>query len=241
MEPFSKIDRRWRGAIAYLSDEADDRGRARGHELFSVSAHADGTKTLRASCVIDDPPHIVRDVVQTVDAAMRPRECFVQLRVGGAFAGSGWFAWRDGWAGCEADTATEGRVSQRMACADGPRGFCNHAIVGDAWMAANHPRRRAGDSFTLAQMFTPSLNKQGSTGPLLARTALDIVYRGTERVTVPAGTFTTLSFRFTGAEADGNSTAPEYEMWTTDDGCYSPVLSMYRGRRRYELVELVQD
>ncbi|MCB2106299.1 MAG: hypothetical protein KDE14_01305 [Rhodobacteraceae bacterium] len=233
MNSFSTEHQTVRGRIAYVSDTAEDNGRLRGEERFTVTSHADGRKILRAACVINDPPHVVRDVVQTVDAAFQPLTCFVQIRTGGAPTGSGWFRWHDGIAACEADTAAEGRVSQTMNDDGLPRAFCNHAIVGDAWMAANHPRKAEKDRFLITNMFTPSLNKQGATGPTLARRALDIEYRGRDRITVPAGAFDVLAFAF----AENRDHAPDYEMWMTDDGYFIPVLSMYRGRRRYELTE----
>lgn len=232
-----------RGRIAYVSDAAADFGRPRGMETFSVTIHGDGTRIQRATSVIDDPPHIVRDVIERVDADLRPVECFVGLRVGGAAAGSGWFRWANGVAGCEAETAAEGRVSQQMRYVDGPRAFCNHAIVGDAWMAANYPLARGPGLFFFEQMFTPSLNKQGATGPRLAVLPVGLEYLGRQTVTVTAGTFDTHAFRLNSIAGPDQLCRANlhYEIWTTADGSYIAVQSMYRGQRRYELVEFSQD
>jgi len=227
-----------RGRIAYVSDRAHDAGRARGHEAFSITAFADGTRTLRAACTISDPPVVERYVVQTVDAAMRPLDCFVRVRTGNAFTGLGWFRWADGAVVCEAFTAADGRLSQRQACAPGPVAFCNHAIVGDAWMTAAYPRGRGLGATAVANTFTPSPHTQGATGPSLNRLTLGLMWQGPETVAVPAGRFTADKFRLGRIAPDGkpDPAGLSYEIWVLADGSHVPALAMYRGERRYELV-----
>jgi hypothetical protein len=68
---------------------------------------------------------------------------------------------------------------------------------------------------------------------------LGLQYLGPQRITVPAGTFDTHAFRLNsvpGPEALKSENL-HYEIWTTVDGCSIAIQSMYRGRRRYELVE----
>lgn len=130
-----------------------------------------------------------------------------------------------------------------MSYTEGPRAFCNHSIVGDAWMAANYPLERGPGFFFFEQMFTPSLNKQGATGPRLAVLSLGLEYLGQQRITVPAGTFETHAFRLNSIAGPEHLARENlhYEIWTTTDGSYIAVQSMYRGRRRYELVEYSAD
>ncbi|MBM3516170.1 MAG: hypothetical protein FJX59_20995 [Alphaproteobacteria bacterium] len=231
------------GRIAYVSDADHDRGRRRGEETFTVTIHGDGTHLQRANCVIEEEPHIVRDVMQRSDAALNPIACFVSIRTGGLATGSGWFRWADGTATCDAETRAEGRLSHRAPYRDGPRAFCNHSIVGDAWMAAHYPMARGPGLFLCEQMFTPSRNKQGATGPSLAMLKLGLQYLGRERVSVPAGTFDTYAFRLNSVPglAALRTENLHYEIWTTTDGSFIAVQSMYRGRRRYELVEYTES
>ena len=226
------------GQIAYVSDQPHDMGRRRGVEDFSITTFADGTKTLRALSVIEDPPHVVREVVQTVDATMRPLDCFVRVRTAGAFTGSGWFRWSDDSAECENYTAAEGRAHERKACAPGPVVFCNHAIVGDAWMTAAFPFDQGQGLAVIDNFFTASANKQGATGPSLNRLMLGLMWQGVETITVGAGEFKTNKFRLNSL-ARREDLTPEnlgYEIWVLIDGSYTPALSMYRGERRYELM-----
>ncbi len=227
-----------KGRIAYLSDKPADFGRERGWEDFTISRFADGTITQRASCVIADPPHVVRDVVQTCDSTMRPLDCFVRVRTAGRFTGTGWFRWNEQEAECESFTDAEGRVHERDSLQPGPVAFCNHAIIGDAWMSAAYPLTQGVGATIIQNMYTPSRNKQGATGPTLNRAVLGLIWQGSETISVKAGTFETNKFRL-GTIASGDQLIPDdlkYEMWVLKDGSCVPALTMYRGDRRYELV-----
>lgn len=231
-----------KGRIDYVSDRDADRGRPRGSEDFSILRYADGTQTLSAHSTIADPPHVERDVVQSVDANMRPLDCFVRVRTGHAFTGSGWFRWTAAEAECEALTATEGRISKRVTALPGPMVFCNHAIVGDAWMTAAYPFAQGPGAAFVANMFSPSANTQGATGPTLERFGLGVIWLGCETITVAAGRFEANTFRL-GRVNDATDVTPDklaYEMWVLTDGSYVPALTMYRGERRYELAAYSQ-
>lgn len=223
--------------IAYLSDRPDDHGRARGFEDFSVTRFSDGSQTLRAHCVINDPPHVVREVVQTVDANMSPLDCFVRVRTADAFTGTGWFRWANNTAECESFTAAHGRQSQSTPYAPGPTVFCNHAIVGDAWMTAGYPLAQGPGMTVIHNMFSASAHTQGATGPSLNQLLLGVMLVGTATITVTAGTFETRHFRVgtLAREADLSPEKLTYETWVLTDGSHIPALSMYRGERRYEL------
>ena len=231
------------GRIAYLSDRPADAGRERGWEDFSISVFADKTMTLRACSVIADPPHVVRDVTQTVGADMQPQDCFVRVRTGGAYTGSGWFRWGEGTAEGEAFTAAEGRVHEHDSYGPGPVIFCNHSIVGDAWMTAAYPFAQGTGITAISNMYTASRNKQGATGPSLNRLFMGLMWQGTETITVKAGQFEVNKFRLNSLDRS-EDLSPEklaYEIWVLTDGSHVPVLSMYRGERRYELVTYARD
>lgn len=225
--------------IDYLSDKPADLGRVRGFEDFSITRFSDGTQTLRAHCIIKDPPHVVREVVQTVDAAMTPLDCFVRVRTTDVFTGTSWFRWNAGVAECENFTASEGRQSQRMPWPAGPTVFCNHAIVGDAWMTSGYPTAQGPGTAVIQNMFTASAHTQGATGPTLNKLTLGVMLIGPETITVSAGTFTTNHFRLGTITDPSQLTADHlnYEAWVMTDGSYIPALSMYRGDRRYELTK----
>ncbi len=232
-----------RGRIAYVSDKPEDRGRRRGYDLFTVSRGDDGTLIQRALSVIEDAPHVVRDVVQTCDANLRPRDAFVRIQTGKTApyaGGSAWFRFGDDAVTCEGENTADGRFSLRHELRDGPVSFCNHSIVGDAWMMAPYPVAQGAGDFVVHNFMLPTLNKQGATGPTLASATHVLRFLGRERITVPAGTFDCLHFRTSSGPVgtDFSEAKFAYDMWCTDDGLYTAVLSGYLGERRYELVEL---
>jgi hypothetical protein len=231
------------GTIAYLSDKTEDRGRKRGFETFTITEDSDGTLTQRALCEIQDPPFVQRDITQYGTAAMRPLDCYVRIRTGEKppfVTGGSWFRFGEDVAECEGDTTADGRISQRHPLSGGPVGFCNHSIVGDAWMIANYPLAQGPGEFLVKDFILPTLSKQGATGPRLAHANLAIQFVGRESITVGAGTFDCLHFRTSSFPPGGTLKDAHYayNMWCTDDGLYMAVLSGYLGERRYELMSL---
>ena len=120
--------RSYRGRIAYLRDGQGERGR----ETFNVTVHADGTRTVRAFCEMDDI-RLLRDTTYSVDAAWRPLDAFVRLVSQDRFVGSAWFRFDDLGVECESYTALDGRVSQRQDLGRRPRLFVPHPLVCDGW------------------------------------------------------------------------------------------------------------
>ena len=125
-----------RGRIAYVSDQPDDKGTARGGEEFSITRFDDGRMIQRAHCRITAPPDVERDSVVAVDANLRPVDAYVRIETGGKFTGTGWYVFGSDSILCETQTA-EGLMSySRDVPRIGPLPFCSHAIAGDAWMIA---------------------------------------------------------------------------------------------------------
>ena len=227
-----------RGTILYTSNKPERRGQERGREYFVTSVHADGSRTITAHCEIDDRPSVMRDITYSLDRDWMPTDCFVRIGVGDRFMGSGWFCFHPQYAECEAFTALEGRVSQRMELKQPLKTFQNHAIACDAW----HLRlfsREPGKVQTLEQMLLSSPDHRGATGPMLYSVGLHVKYVGEERVTVGAGTFDALHYQFVSAPGLPQE-HPPYDMWCSADGEYLFLKGGVAGymQTHYELVEL---
>ena len=230
------------GRISYSSDNASDRGREHGSERFTITRRTDNHMVQRAHCRINGSPHIERDSILAVDAAMRPTDSYVRIETQGSFTGVAWYRFSADQAECEAYTQQEGRQQYQQAITSEPFPFCCHALVGDAWMLAAVAPERDGQRRAVT-LLTSTLNKQGATGPALATKAYGVERVGFETITVPGGTFSTLHMR------SGEVAAPEllesadfsYHIWVTDDEYRLTVLSMYQGKSRYQLTELTRS
>jgi hypothetical protein len=75
--------RSYRGKVSYVTDGVGEMGR----EMFHVTIQPDGTRTLRATCELDDD-RLLRDVVHTVDKDWRPVDAFVRLTIAEQTAGA---------------------------------------------------------------------------------------------------------------------------------------------------------
>ena len=229
------------GRISYLSDAPIDRGRVHGSERFILTRGADGRMIQRAHCRIDDSPFVERDSVLAVDADLRPTDSTVRIETGGSFTGTGWYHFSSEQAECRAFTAREGIIDYQIPIPAGPFPFCSHAVIGDAWMLAAVAPRQDGERRTV-QLLTSTLNKQGATGPGLATKDYGVEYVGKSTVETPAGSFSVIHLRSGEVLGTGPQALAEaefqYEIWVTDDQYKLGVLSMYRGRKKYELQAL---
>ena len=194
-----------RGRLAYLDAEGQERGR----EWFHVTRAVDGSRTMRSVAEIDDS-HILRDVTLTVGADWRPRDSYVRVCVADELVGSGWFRFGEEEATAEVDSVALGRVSQRMNTAGRAPMFGAHQVAGDGWqaglLAADDPGPRRVEGILLS---SPLPN--GASGPMLATTAMVAERIGAERITVSAGTFDTVRYRFSpdGLESEDVWVLPE--------------------------------
>jgi hypothetical protein len=173
-----------RGRIDYLHDQQGERGR----EWFTITAHADGARTLRAQCEMDDED-LLRDVTYSVDARWRPLDAFVRLVRQDQFVGSAWFRFHDRGAECEAFTVADGRTSQRVELERRPTLFAAHPLVGDGWQAAAYDFSRGPGRQRLELCTNSSSRPDGGSGPSLGVVHKDLEFVGEETVTVPAGRF----------------------------------------------------
>ena len=238
-----------RGRIHYTSNAPQRRGQERGRERFTITVHRDGRRTLRALSEIDDPPPVLRDVTLSVGPDWRPLDAFVRLTVDERFVGSSWFRFCGNSAECDGYTAAEGRISQRLELDGPPCTFGAHPIQGDAWHLNIVDVSRGPHWQIHPRLVMSSLDHRGATGPMLVRhpIGLRLAFIGRERVTVRAGTFDALHFRYgprPGEEPSATSNTPTrhppYEIWCTDDGDYLFLKGEVGGymMTAYELVEL---
>jgi hypothetical protein len=226
------------GRIQYLSEKPDRRGKERGREIFTMTGHGDGSRTLTAHCEIDDPPAVVRDVSMTVDRSWYSQDSFVRLTVGGKFMGSGWFRFAERMAECQTFTAGEGRLNQRIACDSRVRAFGNHAISSDGWLMNAYDLSRGKGQVRIERAMVSSPDHRGATGPLIFQLSFGIGYLGLERLTVGAGTFDAHHFQVLAPEIPEEH--PPYDVWTTSDGDFIFLKGRVTGYMQtyYELVSL---
>lgn len=213
--PLAMKHRTIQGAIRYTSNKPDRKGQERGRERFTFTHHADGCVTIRALCEIEEPdPTVLRDVVYSLDAAGRPKDCLLRLTVGDAFMGAGFFRFGESFIECESYGPGIGRVSQRVELASPIDGFGTHPIVTDGYFLGRqdwtHVKRR---SFS---MYVPSPDHRGATAPVLAPVRIDGVYKGRETVSVAAGTFDCWHLQFEDP-GGGMGDHPVYDLWVTAD------------------------
>lgn len=245
--------RRIRGLLRYTSDHPDRQGTERGREHFSITVAADGRRTLRAYTEIDDGPNVMRDVTLSLDALWKPVDAFVRLSVGDRFMGSSWFRFSDRFAECEGYTAAEGRISQRWPLERRLDGFGTHPIQADAWLTSMLDLREAERGplpyrGEYANLLMCSLDHRGASGPMLMQfpRPVKLAFLGRERLTVKAGTFDALHYRFAESTDDGSLETrnepgkhPPYDLWCTADDDRVCLLAYVTGymMTRYELVE----
>jgi hypothetical protein len=239
--------RRIRAKIHYTSDKPERKGQERGREYFTITVHADGRRTLRAYTEIDDAPNVMRDVTLSLGADWRPTDCFVRLSVGDQMMGSSWFQFTDTEAICEGYTVNEGRISQRMPLKQPLAAFGTHPIAADAWLTNIVDTSKGPCNGFYPNVLMCSLDHRGATGPFLMKHPIGVklAFIGRERITVQAGTFDALHYRYSENTDDGSDTRnepgkhPPYDLWCTADDDRVFLLAYVTGymATRYELTE----
>ncbi len=231
-----------RGTIAYTSVKPERRGQERGREYFMINVHSDRRRTCIAHCEIDDRPSVMRDVTYSLDPDWMPTDCFVRITVGDRFTGTGWFKFFADHAECETYTALEGRVRQRMDLRRPLLTFQNHAIACDAWHLRLYDRSQGPGVQGIEQILLSSPDHRGATGPMLFSIGIGIEYVGEECISIGAGSFDALHFRFV-ASPGLPQEHPAYDIWCTNDGEYLFLLGVTGGymQTHYELVELTRQ
>ncbi len=242
-EPILQRDHRSiRGTVAYTSNKPERKGQERGREFFSMDVHQDGSRSVTAHCEIDDRPSVMRDITYSLDADWMPTDCFVRLNVGDEFTGSAWFRFAETFAECEAWTAAEGRVSQRMNLSRPLVTFQNHAIACDAWHLRLFDRSKGPGVQVIEEVLLSSPDHRGATGPMLFRIGMGIEYVGEETIDVIAGRFDALHFRFVTTPGLPQE-HPPYDVWCSNDDDFLFLRGTVGGYMltHYELTDIQHD
>lgn len=142
----------------------DDSGES-GREWVTLTSDQEGTRTVRALSELDDVG-LRRDATITYGPDLRAQNGYIHMIQHGAFLGAGWFRFGADFVALEAETAAEGRVSQRMDF-DEPLGvFAPHPVFLDGWHAWFHnPNGPAVQN--LRNCITSSPLWHGASGPMI--------------------------------------------------------------------------
>jgi hypothetical protein len=233
-----------RGTILYTSHKPDRYGQERGREYFTILKHEDGRRTLNVHAEIDDAPNVLRLVTTSVDADWNPTDAFVRLSVGDAFIGSSWYRFNDRFAECEGFTVKEGRFHQHFDIDRPVATLGAHPIQGDAWHLNGYDLSKGPGRQILPLIMMSSQDHRGATGPTLIPRDLALNFIGEEKVTVAAGTFDALHFKYgvnEDYETEDPTKHPPYHVWCTADGDYIFLKGQVAGYMKtyYELQSLV--
>jgi len=229
-----------RGTIRYTSDMPHRLGQERGREYFSITDQADGVRVVHAHCEIDDAPNVVRDVLMALDAQGRPIDATVRLTVGDVYEGTGFFRFTQGHAEAETHNRATGRLSQRIELQAPVLALGAHPICGDALTLRLYDIAKGPGREFFPNLMLTSPDHRGATGPALYALGFGLEFVGPESITVAAGRFEALHFRYVDTAGQLPQEHPPYDVWCTADGNYVFLLGAVGGtmQTRYELVAL---
>lgn len=171
--------RRHAGRIHYRRD-----GQVLGREDFSIDVRGDG-RSIRAYCEMEEGA-LTRDAGWTLDAAHLPVEGQVRVVQHGALVGSSWYRFTTQETECEALTAQQGRVSQRLPGRAQYLGL--HPLVGDGMIALARGRDAPGEERQIPSV-TCSYDLKGESALVALPITIGVRYIGSQQVEVPAGRF----------------------------------------------------
>ena len=167
--------------------------RPRGRETWSLTVHPDGSRTVTA--LVDNyDGGVYYNLVHRVDADFRPLESFVVQWMTGRRLASAHFA-VDGNTLTSTIATTTGRRDEQLNV---PNTFSiqPHAVVTDGWRGYWYDKAKRGvQSGTNVNMSVAPGTPEPLRGKLEEENA---EYIGSERITVPAGTFDTEHYKFRG-------------------------------------------
>jgi len=234
------------GRIVYTSTRPELAGRVRGGETFVITRYADGARTLRVHCAIDEnSPRVLRDSITDLDRHWRPTGGFVRITVDERFVGSCWYRFTPTLAECEGYTEREGRIARRFELASPVRVFGTHPLFADGYLVQAYDLSEGPGRQTIGDFFMCAGHNRGADGPTLLHRpdGISVRYFGPEKVSVAAGEFDALHFQIGDSTDDaymGTDIHPPYHIWVSADGDYLFLKASITGyySSDYELVEL---
>ncbi len=214
---------RWSGRLAYLGAN----GQRTGREIFSVSVHGDGSRTLRAQCEMDDDD-LVRDAHLVLGPDARPCEAYVRLVEQGAWTGSGWY--RAGPGGLTAHTASPAGPGETSLAGDLAY-FGTHALINDGWLALALGDRSEG----VIDGAACSHRANGGGAPALLTSRAVVRRLPDETLTVAGGRFACRHIAISYGDY------PPIDAWVTGPHALLVLMTWTHLAGRYELEHLARD
>ena len=178
-----------RAALVYRYDDSGESGR----ELITLIADDSGQRTVHAHCELDDVS-LTREASINYGPGFVAQDGYIYMRQNGKFLGSGWYRFGKDRIVLEAETATDGRVKQKMDF-DEPIGvFAPHPVFLDGWHATRHDPNGPATQY-LQNCITSSPLWHGGSGPLICVQNRRLERIQDTEITVPAGTFDCESYK----------------------------------------------
>lgn len=216
------------GRIDYVTDDVG----LRGSEVFRISVHADGSRSLRACCEMHDEV-LIRDVFLGVDANFAPLNAHVHLMVEGCFVGTGHYLFAPDAVSFHGQQRGQPVMSDRVALPDSAPSFGSHSVQNDAWAYGAFDRCRGdNEEFVMRGIPVTSTLPNGADGPAVVVAEHRHRFLGETTVTTAAGRFDCRHYQFVFDEW------PAIDYWV-----YGPDYLLVKCRwdllrQTYELVEL---
>jgi hypothetical protein len=118
-----------------------------------------------------------------------------------------------------------------------------HPICGDALSLRLYDLGQGPGKQFFKNLMLTSPDHRGATGPLLFPVGFGLEFVGREQVTVKAGSFDALHFRYVDTAGQLPEEHPPYDVWCTADGDYVFLKGAVTGYMQtyYELTELVRS
>ena len=179
---------RWsKGVYTYQTTKAQ---RQRGHEDWLLTVHPDGSRTMMAF-VNNFDADVQFNMVHRVAPTFRPLETFLTHWVAGESRGSGHFV-------VKGDRLRATVTGQPVQVIEVPLEFAvhPHPVSTDSWRGWEYRKEQGG--VQVAKVYNIAVAPDAPSPLMGVLQDQTVEWRGSERITVPAGTFDTERYRLRG-------------------------------------------